>query len=508
VAAATAGLITLTLLSKAFGFARELMIARTFGASADLDAYLLAYAVPELASYLAAYAALNLFLPLYLLERERSPAGAEAFASAFLARSTVILLLGSAALSAAAPAIVSGLAPGLDPDHRGLAVLTLRILSFVLLTRGLEGALRGLANARRRFWVPMFGGVAVSVVVIASLLLWGGIHGITALTLGLLAGTVAPVILLGWTLSRDGAGLGSGTPGGHPLLATCARRLPWFLAIESCGLMLPLVDRAVASRVLEPGNISALAYARTLVEMPFQLLGLAVSTTLFPELAAFFARGDREGFTRILRRGARTVVAAMVPFTVLFVVTRDHVVGAIYERGAFDSTATALTSGALWAYALGLPFVAASSLGMQAAYASARIRLLAGVRALALLVKIGVSLMLVTALGQSALALGSSAFYAVSAVGLLAGLSREVRRLVPSPLLLGGAAAAAGVAAYGVQHVLGGGRSGWEAIGSQAAVWTAGSAVYVLVCRAGRLEELEILERMLLRRPRRGERSG
>lgn len=509
VAGATAALAVLTLLGKGTGLLRELVIAKSYGAGGELDAYLVALAVPDLLATVALYVSLTLFLPVYLSRRETHPEDADRLASVFWGRTTLVLLGLAAAVSLAAPLVVQALAPGVDPSFHRTAVYGLRLMALIILFRGMQGILRGLVNAHRHFILPTLGMVLVSLVVIGFV--WGlsGQHGIRALVWGVVAGSTVPVLVVLPQAVRTVPGLFRWGFRSHPAMREITTILPWLVAVEVVSLALPLVDRALASRLLAEGRISALAYAQILWSVPIDLVGLTLATTLFPEFAAMVARRDTERFQRILRRGVRAAVAIILPVAALLVVLRNPLIRAIYERGAFDAEATRLTAAALWAYALGLPFVTAAAIATQAAYAARLWKRVLWVKGAAMAGKILVSLLLIPVLGHAGLALGTTAFFLLVALFLVPSLGGGWRGLVPKPGVLLAASLLAVGSGWGLTRLLAAAvpESGIASLGVQAVVWTVSGLVYLGACRVGRLEEVLWVEDSLLSRFRGRQRS-
>ena len=499
VAGATLIVAVISVASKFVGMLREMVVARTFGAGGDLDAFYVANTLPEMLSVMAFFVAINLFLPEYLAERERSPESADRLARAFMARAGIAFLGVALVLALTAELIVDLVAPGLDPRLRELAVLSLRLLSVLVVLRGFDGSLRGLLHAHRRFVAPVLGMTLFSVTIMVFVLVFGRSWGILALTVGWVVGGAAPVLIMA-VVARNflrGSGWRS-----HPLLATIARRLPWLIAIEALGLVIPLVDRALASRSLDPGAISSLAFALVLQKLPFDVIGLTVAATLFPEFATLRARRKDKEFRALVRRGIRALVAVMLPAAALFWVLHEPLVRALFERGAFDAADTVLTGAALRGYALGLPFLGVSAVLMQAAYAWGNLRMLLSVRFAALVVKFGVSLALLPVLGHVGLALGTSAFYLVFVLLLIRPMTGGFRGLVPRPLILFGATGiSALVAWFGAAGLASRGwDSGVSGMVGLAVLVAVALGLYGVLCRVGKVEEVLWIEDMARRK--------
>jgi putative peptidoglycan lipid II flippase len=195
-------------------------------------------------------------------------------------------------------------------------------------------------------------------------------------------------------------------------------------------------------------------------------------------------------------------VALLFPVGALLVALRLPVTRAVYERGAFDAGATALTGQALWAYAVGLPFMGGSLIVMQAAYAARQYRRLLVIRTAALGLKFAAGLALIPALGHAGIALGTSAFHAFVLAALIPGVAGGWRGAIPRPPVLLLAVALAVGTGWGVTALMSGAGAvrGLSALGVQALAWGSAGVVYLGTCRVGRVEEVLGAERLVVRR--------
>ncbi len=111
------------------------------------------------------------------------------------------------------------------------------------------------------------------------------------------------------------------------------------------------VDRAMATTV-GSGGVATLNYAYRLALVVGQLSGLAVSTALFPGMAEQAADRNLDGLRSSLAAGLRFVWMVGLPASLGLVLLREPLVQVIFQRGAFDRTATAAVSDVLAWYAL------------------------------------------------------------------------------------------------------------------------------------------------------------
>ena len=120
---------------------------------------------------------------------------------------------------------------------------------------------------------------------------------------------------------------------------------------------------------LPEGSISALSYADRLIQFPVSLFVLALGTAVFPALSGWAARGDQEDLAKILLTSMKVVMAGIIPASVGLMVLSQPIVKLVFERGAFDQAASAMTAAALFFYAVGLVGQASAILLTRGFYA-------------------------------------------------------------------------------------------------------------------------------------------
>ena len=81
---------------------------------------------------------------------------------------------------------------------------------------------------------------------------------------------------------------------------------------------------------------------------------MAITTVVFPMLSKAFSQEDNEQVKRIMGQGINIILIITVPATIGILILAEPMVRILFQRGAFDSTATTMTSQALIFYSLGL----------------------------------------------------------------------------------------------------------------------------------------------------------
>jgi putative peptidoglycan lipid II flippase len=127
--------------------------------------------------------------------------------------------------------------------------------------------------------------------------------------------------------------------------------------IGSAGVQIALFADTIIASLLPRGSYSALYYAERLYQLPIGVIAIAAGTVLLPAMSRAIAAGDEALACREQNRTLAIALLLAGPAVAVCLAIPDLAVGALYERGAFDQTATKTAAAVLAAYALGLPAV-------------------------------------------------------------------------------------------------------------------------------------------------------
>lgn len=397
--------------SRLIGVVREAVIAGLFGRGADVAAFTAASAVPTIVYDLLVNGAISAALvPVF-------SAYAEEDESVFwrVAATVINLALGSIALVVGfliwqAPAVVTVLAGGFEPELREQTIVMTRLLLPSVFFMGLSGLITALLYARQRFLLPAFTTSVFNLGIITGAVLLQSWLGPLSLVAGVLLGSVLQVALQLPGL-RDATrvpflSLDLAHPGVRRILVLYA---PVALGIGFSVIGIVL-DRHLASR-LTPDAIPTMRYATALIQFPLGLVAAAVSFAVLPTLSRQASAGDEEAFRATLAMGIKVVMLLILPATVGLAALAEPVVALLYQRGAFGVEDTQATARALLLYLPGLPAAALDQMILFAFYARQRTLTPNLVQGAAILVYAATALPLLflTPLGVAALILANSA---------------------------------------------------------------------------------------------------
>jgi len=356
----TTGLVgALTLLSRVTGLAREIVYADLFGASALMDAFLVAFKIPNFLRRLFAEGSFSQgFVPVISEYRHtRSTPETRELVSGTAGTFGVVLFLVTLVGVIAAPLLVLGFAPGFrrDPGQLHSAVAMLHLTFPYILFISLTALFGGVLNSYGRFAVPALTQSLMNLVMIVftAFLAAGSRNPGLVMSLGVFVAGLAQLAFQLPFVARLGL---LSWPRWRPALEGVRRiarlMLPGILGSSMAQVSL-LIDTLIAS-FLATGSIAWLYYADRLLEFPLGVFSIALATVILPGLSAHHARASREGFAATLDWALRLTLALATPAAVAMLVIAGPLTATVLARGAFNARDVAMTSYALMAYSWGL----------------------------------------------------------------------------------------------------------------------------------------------------------
>jgi putative peptidoglycan lipid II flippase len=348
-----------TLVSRITGLVREMIYAQAFGASAFMDAWLVAFKIPNFLRRLFAEGSFSqAFVPViseYKLKRSQDETRdlVDDVAGTFGVVLFVVTLIGVIA----APLIILIFAPGWydEPDKWHLASSMLRWTFPYLFFISLSALFSGVLNSYGKFALPAYTQVIMNIVMIV-VAMWIAPHtanpGVT-LAMGVFVSgllqvgfQVPAVIRLGlfkWPRWR---------PAAEGVRRIGKLMLPGIFGSSVAQVSL-LLDTQIATFLIT-GSVSWLYYADRLMEFPLGVFSIALATVILPGLSRHHAGDSPERFTATLDWALRLVILLVSPAAVAMLVFAGPLTATTFGYGAFKAHDVQMASYALMAYSWGL----------------------------------------------------------------------------------------------------------------------------------------------------------
>lgn len=420
-----------TMLSRVFGFIRDMVVAGYFGASPTTDAFFVAFRIPNLLRRLLAEGSLTVsFVPVfteYLQQKGRKEA-LELADIAFTALSVLLVFISLVGVLLS-PLIVAFMAPGFlkVPSQYELAVFLTRFMFPYIFFISLVALCMGILNSLRHFAAPALSPVILNISMIVCTLTMKDffVEPIFALAVGVMLGGVMQLAMQWPFLIRMGVRLKPNFSFRHPgVRRVGALMLP--AAFGAAIYQINIFIATILASFLPEGSVSYLYYADRIVELPLGVFAIAVGTAALPSLSALAAEGRMEEFKGTISFSLRLILFITIPASAALIVLREPIISVLFQRGAFDTLSTAKTADALLYYTLGLWAFSTIRVVVSAFYSLQDTKTPMKAAVVALIVNAVSSLILMFPLQHGGLALATSLASAVNVTMLFSVLRLRI----------------------------------------------------------------------------------
>jgi len=309
------------------------------------------------------------FLPVYSDVRlNRGPEAARRLVQRILTWAVVVGVVFSVLLVAFRIELIGATAPGLSPGAKALAARMLVMIVPILILSTTSGVLQGLCDFERRYGLTALLLLAEVTVSLSVILAFSGTMGILALPASVLAGAGGMFVLLVTFTWKLGHRFRPVLDPVEPDFLRIARNSLPVIAGATLGLLAPIVDKALASLLLE-SSVTALDYASKTVKMIFGILLMPLITLTNVQLSSLSARNDKRAFTREFGMLLGWNSAMMVPGSMVLAILAVPMVSVLFQRGEFTLWDARLVGSALLFYAPWLTTFSTNSLLNRAFFA-------------------------------------------------------------------------------------------------------------------------------------------
>jgi len=152
----------------------------------------------------------------------------------------------------------------------------------------------------------------------------------------------------------------------------------------------------------------------------------AITTVTYPMLSDEANKDSCNGLKNVAIHSINTILLITIPATIGMIILANPLVRILFQRGAFDSNATYMTSGALVFYTIGLSGVALSSLLNNVYYSLQDTKTPMKNSFICVAINIVLNLILIRIMQHRGLALATSISVIISAILLIYGLRKKI----------------------------------------------------------------------------------
>jgi putative peptidoglycan lipid II flippase len=347
-------LMGLVVMVKPLGLVTQMLIAKYYGAGPHYDAYSLALFIVGFSATVLGNVYTGTAIPYIIKLR------ATLDSKCLLGFQNGIMLL--FLLPALVITLVMLVAPGMIIDLVGselpkethdysTQMVRLMTVPGLLLLFGLMG--KATLNLNRSYQLVAGMPVLNAAIMLVFLVIFHRWLGIWSLVLGFGISQLLQVVCLWWLTLRKR--IASWTrPNFPPGTLRKLWSLSWMLMFsQAIILAYQFIDKLFAV-ALEPGSISSIAYADTIVLFGVQLFTLTQVTVMFTRISEFISNDDVQGSSDYILDNLGRVSRLAIPVALSICLASEEIVCVLFQRGEFTAAAAERTSGALAIYILGL----------------------------------------------------------------------------------------------------------------------------------------------------------
>jgi len=360
----------LTAVSRVFGFARDMLLARVLGAGGVADAWQLAFQLPNIFRRLFAEGAFaSAFVPLFnqrMSEADPERTEARRFADEILAVLIPVLIVFSALALIAMPWIMGLFASDAlkaDATRFDLGVTMARIAFPYLAFMSLATLLAAILNSLSRFAAAAAAPIFLNVCLIAALVAGASLDGSEAakqqtglyLAIAVSISGLVQLVWLGVWAGRAGFRFSALKP---PRLTQGVRQLSVLILPALLGAGVYQISRFIDLFFiagLPDKSITFLAMADRLNQMPLGIIGIALGTAILPALSRFIAQDEPDQAFRLQGNAVELAMLLTLPAAVALYVTGSALTRAFYAGGAYSVADAVATGAVVSTLVVGLP---------------------------------------------------------------------------------------------------------------------------------------------------------
>jgi len=346
------------LVSRIFGFIRDLLTASILGANIYSDIFFVAFKLPNLFRRIFAEGAFTQsFIPTYAQSKHKIQ-----FSTVLFLKFTAFIMLLSIIVTLFSSYITSAIAIGFDKATIDLASPLVAICFYYLPLIFIVTFLASLLQYKHHFATSSFSTALLNIALITALLLSMNEDKYTItyyLSYGVIVGGILQVLVHLIAIKKLNIKfLTSKYNKSKQEFKRSKFYNKFYPAVfgSSSAHVAAFLDTWLAS-FLVSGTISYLYYANRVFQLPLALFAIATSVALFPSIAKFIKNNDEAKALAYLQKAFYILISLLAVATFIGIVFDKFIVELLFQRGAFTVEDTKNTALILSMYLIGLiPF--------------------------------------------------------------------------------------------------------------------------------------------------------
>lgn len=348
-----------TLISRIFGFVRDIFFAKYLGTGYLSDIFFTAFKLPNFFRNIFAEGAFNsAFIPIFSSNITKDDkATLEKFTRNIFTILLYFLLIFTLIIEISMPFVVKIIAPGFIDDYNKyqfsitLCRITFPYLIFISLVSFLSGILNSLNKFACVSICPII--LNLSFIFFSILSSFTHINVIYLLSYAVLVGGILQLLWLFYFTIKNKIFV-------YPVYLTIDNKVKEFFQKFSTSFIgsgvtqiNSMVDAIMASTIA--GAVSYIYYSDRIVQLPLSLIGTALSISILPNLSKAIQLNNKNEIKKIEENSIFIALFIGLPCAFGLFMISDHLIPILFERGKFLTKDSLIVVSLLKIYVFSLP---------------------------------------------------------------------------------------------------------------------------------------------------------
>lgn len=406
-------------------FARDIMMANTYGFGPSLDYFYIALMLPMFLVTILAMPLGSAFVPYYLELKERFTQNEISLTIKSIASFVTLgLLIVCIIIYLISPTIYGYFYSDLVSGNMDL-LQRLSVIALPLLL--LSGAMilgNSILNANGEAVFTSMAQLVVPLVAVLALLLFGEAYGVVAVLYGMVIGQILNLGIVQYRLRHYRVIALPVWPVAKPKHQYELHKQYWPLVGSSLFIGIATPVATFLAMTLSDGAVSVFNLGNKVVLFVTGLLGAVVTTVMLPYFSKLIAKNNLLDARRELSFFLLLATFIAVPLSVLIYMSSASIVDLMLSGGNFDLDAKQQVMSVMQYSVVQLPFFVCNALLLRFAISTKHVVSILAIAAFGLIINVLTSMLLMKHMGVAGIALGGSIAMLLSTVMLAMVLVR------------------------------------------------------------------------------------
>ena len=423
-AKATLWVMMATIISKVLGFFREIVLANFYGTKGYADVFLLTLNIPGLIIAVIGSAVATIYVPIYFETKEKLGENESIkFTNNMLNLSLIISIVIAILGLLFTEQFVNIFAGGFVGDKFKLAVKFTKIMICGVLFLSTSKIFSSYLQANDNFVIPGIIGIPYNIILIITIAISTKVD-IIILAYGALLSMASQLLFqIPFAIKKSFKYNLYVNLKDENIKNMILLILPMLIGV-AVGQINIFVDKALAT-TLGDGKLSALNYAGKLNDFVMALFVTSIITVIYPKLSKMSNNENKDGFINMIVKSSNCIILLVLPISIGAIILSEPIVRILFQRGAFDTTSTIMTSTALKLYSLGLLAMGIRDILTRAFYSFSDTKTPMINSSLALIINIILNFILIKPFGYAGLAVSTSIASIITVILLFISLKKK-----------------------------------------------------------------------------------